>query len=104
MAVCGSRLACASARGNRIVGSLGTSSPRWGRPLGALFVLGVAGVLAVLVSGAARVAASPLPPKTPNADAYVDASQPNKKFGTSATLRVDSSPLQRSFLRFDLTD
>ena len=64
-------------------------------------VLAVAGVLALLVSGAARVAASPLP--QPDADAYVDASQPMKKFGTSPTLRVDSSPLQRSFLRFDLT-
>jgi hypothetical protein len=39
----------------------------------------------------------------PVADSYVDASNPTVNNGTSAQLRIDGSPVVRSFLRFDLT-
>lgn len=39
---------------------------------------------------------------TSMADAYVASDSPSSNFGSSTELRVDSSPLQRSFLRFDL--
>jgi hypothetical protein len=35
-------------------------------------------------------------------DAYVDATKPTTNYGQASTLRVDTSPLQRSFLRFDI--
>jgi chitodextrinase len=35
------------------------------------------------------------------ADSYVDASQSTKNFGTAVSLRVDGSPLVRSYLRFN---
>ena len=60
----------------------------------------IAAVLAVaaFAPGAARaslvIAAS--------ADAYVDASAPAANFGTAAKLRVDGSPVVRSYLRFDV--
>lgn len=38
----------------------------------------------------------------PVADTYVSQSNANSKFGTSTSLRVDGSPVQRSFLRFDV--
>jgi hypothetical protein len=40
---------------------------------------------------------------TPTADSYVDASQPTVNFGTSAQLRVDGSPVVRSYLTFNVT-
>lgn len=41
--------------------------------------------------------------RTPTADSYVDASQPNLNFGTSTQLRVDGSPVLTAYLRFDLS-
>jgi hypothetical protein len=40
---------------------------------------------------------------TPVADSYVDASQPTTNFGTSAQIRVDGSPVVRSYLTFNVT-
>ncbi len=37
------------------------------------------------------------------ADSYTDASTPTTGYGSSAKLRVDTSPVVRSYLRFDLT-
>jgi len=39
----------------------------------------------------------------PVADAYVDASNPTNNYGTSTQIRVDGSPVVRSFLRFNVT-
>jgi hypothetical protein len=39
---------------------------------------------------------------TPSADAYVDASNPANNYGALATLRVDASPVIRSYLRFNV--
>jgi hypothetical protein len=39
----------------------------------------------------------------PVADAYVDESHPTTKYGTSTALRVDGTPLIRSYMRFDLS-
>jgi chitodextrinase len=39
----------------------------------------------------------------PVADAYVDGSVPTTTFGTSTKLRVDTSPIVNSFLRFNVT-
>jgi chitodextrinase len=38
----------------------------------------------------------------PVADAYVDAASPTKNYGTATTLRADASPVQRSYLRFNV--
>jgi hypothetical protein len=40
---------------------------------------------------------------TPQADAYVDASQPDVSFGSAASMWVDAGPEKQAFLRFDLT-
>ena len=40
---------------------------------------------------------------TPEADAYVYESKPTQNYGTATALRVDGSPIMRSYLRFDLT-
>jgi hypothetical protein len=40
---------------------------------------------------------------TPVADSYVDASAATTNYGTSTQLRIDASPVVRSYLRFDLT-
>ncbi|MEA2450951.1 MAG: large repetitive protein [Thermoleophilaceae bacterium] len=40
---------------------------------------------------------------TAAADSYVDASLPNNNYGTATTLRIDGSPLIRTYLRFDLS-
>jgi hypothetical protein len=37
---------------------------------------------------------------TTEADAYVSASSPSKNYGTATSLRVDGSPVQRSYVRF----
>ena len=68
--------------------------------------IGVPLAVALLVAGAGAVSApSAVTSSTtlnPEADAYVDQSNPTKNYGNSATLRVDSSPIQRSYLRFNL--
>lgn len=40
---------------------------------------------------------------SPVADTYVDESNPARNFGGSTSLRVDGSPVVRSYLRFDVT-
>jgi acid phosphatase type 7 len=40
---------------------------------------------------------------SPSADSYVDASNPSANFGTSTQLRVDGSPLVRSYLGFNVS-
>src|SRR5512142_300670 len=40
---------------------------------------------------------------TPAADAYVDSANPSINYGTRTTLRVDGSPVVRSYLRFNLS-
>jgi hypothetical protein len=40
---------------------------------------------------------------SPAADAYVDASNPSSNYGRATTLRVDASPIVRSYLRFNVT-
>jgi hypothetical protein len=42
-------------------------------------------------------------PFMPAADSYVDASAPTTNYGTSTQLRVDASPVVRSYLRFNVT-
>lgn len=39
---------------------------------------------------------------TPTGDAYVDANNPANNYGALTTLRVDASPIIRSYLRFDV--
>jgi len=39
---------------------------------------------------------------SPTADAYVDASKKTRNFGTTTNLRLDASPENRTYLRFDL--
>ena len=65
----------------------------------------VVGVLAALVAALLAVTAGPVGAATfgPAADTYVDASAPTANYGTKAYLRTDDSPLQRSYLRFDVT-
>jgi hypothetical protein len=41
---------------------------------------------------------------TPEADAYVDSSQPDVGFGDATSMWVDASPAKQSFLRFDVAD
>ncbi|MFI2667818.1 CBM96 family carbohydrate-binding protein [Micromonospora carbonacea] len=55
---------------------------------------------AALAGPAAPAAAATL---TPVADATVDASRPTRNDGGAASLRVDGSPRQVSYLRFDVT-
>jgi hypothetical protein len=40
---------------------------------------------------------------TPEADTYVDASQPSASFGSNQSLWVDGSPVKQAFFRFDVT-
>jgi hypothetical protein len=39
---------------------------------------------------------------TPTADSYVDPSKPTTNYGISSTIRVDGSPVVRSYLRFNV--
>ena len=39
----------------------------------------------------------------PVADAYVSAGSPSSNYGSSASLRLDAGPVERSYLRFDVT-
>jgi len=67
--------------------------------------------LALAVAAAAvLVLAAPLSPVraadgvvTPVADSYVDAAAPGSNFGASSTLRTDGSPIQRTFIKFNVT-
>ncbi len=60
------------------------------------------------VSAAATVSISVTPPQTsftfnPAADAYVADNAPDNNYGSSNQLRVDGSPMLRSYLRFDVS-
>ena len=75
----------------------------------AFAVLAVACAVAAAVTGAGSAVARgqsavALATQTliPVADAYVDASNPSTNYGTSLALRVDGSPVVRSYLRFNL--
>src|SRR3954468_24833230 len=61
-------------------------------------LLATAGWVAILAP-AAHAATTTL---APVADTYVDASVPNKTYGTNAKLRTDGSPIVRSYLRFNV--
>jgi hypothetical protein len=41
---------------------------------------------------------------TPVADSYVDSGAPGSNFGTKTILSVDSSPVQESYFKFQLSD
>jgi hypothetical protein len=64
----------------------------------------VAVVLATVVSdiGGGRTAAAATTTMTPVADAAVNQSTPTTRYGTNAQLIADASPVNQSFLRFDL--
>ena len=51
---------------------------------------------------ATQTAATSLLTFTPTSDAYVDANNPANNYGALATLRVDASPVVRSYLRFNV--
>ncbi len=72
-------------------------------PLGGailLLVALVAGLVFVLPSGYTVKAQTTTKIISPSADAYVLASSPTTNFGTKTNLRVDNSPITRSYLRF----
>lgn len=70
----------------------------------ALLVTGVISGAGSVARGEAAESTVTLPPIPVDADAYVDSANSNKNYGPLPTLRVDgSSPVQRSFLRFDLS-
>jgi hypothetical protein len=67
-------------------------------------------VLQASASSAIRVGfgpAQPPPPQTialnPTADAFVNSAAPTTNFGLTPALYVDSSPIRKSYLRFDLS-
>jgi hypothetical protein len=74
----------------------------------ASLILAVACALTAAVAGGQEVSraqsavASVTTTLMPEADAYVDASFPNKNYGPNQALRVRSSPAQVSYLRFNL--
>ena len=59
--------------------------------------------LVVHASGQAVPAKAAAATFNPVADAYVSQPSPSKNFGSANTVRVDSSPLMRSYLRFVVT-
>jgi hypothetical protein len=68
-----------------------------------LVVLFLAGWLACFTLPLrAQAATSPLT-VTPSADAYVYETNPTTNYGTSTSLRVDNSPIIRSYLRFSVS-
>jgi len=64
--------------------------------------MAVATALMVHVTGQ-PVAAAATVPINPVADAYVNASFPNSNYGKNSSLRVDGSPVMRSYLRFTVS-
>ena len=64
----------------------------------ALLVAGFVSSSSLVNEGEAATA-----PVTPAADAYVGSDAPSANYGLSAKIRVDGSPLVRSYLMFDLT-
>lgn len=69
-----------------------------------LVVTGLVALVGVLMSLPNARATSTTSRFTPSADAYVSQAKPNSNFGTAPILRTDDFPkLERSYLRFDLT-
>lgn len=69
-------------------------------------ILVIAALLAITLNTQRALAATTevtLTPLAPSADAYVDASLPRKKFGTTSTLSAGSLPARTSYLRFGVT-
>ena len=62
----------------------------------------VASGLAIFSHPQAAIASNTLT-FTPVADSYVNQSSPDKNFGNNRSIRVDGSPLERSYLRFDVS-
>ncbi len=62
----------------------------------------IAMALMVHVTGQS-VAAAVTVPFNPVADAYVNAFSPNSNYGKNSSLRVDGSPVMRSYLRFNVS-
>ena len=86
--------------GRRGIAYVGPAARRGQRPRLELTVVGV-GVTSLV---AAQEAAAPTTLQfTPTADAYVEASNPTKNFGTSTLLRLDTVPVRISYLRFTVT-
>ncbi len=69
----------------------------------ALLVLAVVCVLAPLVSSSPVQAAGSTVTSVAVADGYVSAKSAKSKYGSAKQLRVSGSPLQRTFLRFQVT-
>src|SRR5262249_34578726 len=68
----------------------------------------VGGAVVALLLGAGGVtgthaAATSTASLVPTDDGYVSSSQPTKTFGSGRNLEVDASPVQRSYLKFDLS-
>jgi parallel beta-helix repeat protein len=66
-----------------------------------VLVAGIVIAAGLLALGAGPAAAATLT-FTPQADSYVDAANPTTNYGNNSTLRVDGSPVVRSYLRFDV--
>ena len=66
---------------------------------GGVLVLALAAAFVVASQGS--VSAVPIS-FTPIADSYVSQATPDTNYGSNSTLRVDSSPIIDSYLRFDL--
>jgi parallel beta-helix repeat protein len=64
----------------------------------------IVAVLAALVGGLLAVSVMPVGASTfaPVADTYVDASVPTANYGTRAYIKVDNSPVLRTYLRFNV--
>jgi chitodextrinase len=73
--------------------------------LNALLVVSL--IWAASAQSAAALSSSPAPVQTPSiftpvADAYVAAGSPNKNYGSRSTLKTDASPLENTYLRFNV--
>ena len=60
-------------------------------------------ILVALVFASSLVAHASAATFNPVADAYVNASSPTTNYGTNVSLRVDTSPIMRSYLRFTVS-
>jgi hypothetical protein len=69
----------------------------------ALIVLVISANLVAYTSTAAAPVAATTFTFTPVADAYVIATSPDSNYGTSTSLRVDNSPITRSYIRFSVS-
>jgi hypothetical protein len=78
-------------------------SPRLSGRLAATLTVAVLALAPALVSGTATSATTTATKFTAAADAYVDKSHPGANYGSNTVLRTDASPVQRSFLRFNVS-